>query len=366
MKRNVVLLARCWIVTATLLMCGGLCAQDDAVSPVDDEGRVVSFQRDIVPIFVDRCLECHGPEDAKNDFRVDDVDSVMGYVEAEDAELSTMYADYLITDSEDELMPPASHGGPLSAGELALIRVWINEGADWPDDAVVAAPDAEAQPAPAPQPTAQNRTLMDRVWAFQGYFHPATVHFPIALLLFGAFFVVLGWKWPSVGTQIPLACLLLGAPTAIVATLMGWSFATEQGYGGWTTIDFDSEVFWHRWSGVIVAALAALFALIALVSLRKDETKLTGVWKGGLLVLALLVGLVGHQGGELSYGHDFYPKAFRILLGTPDEDPGEAKEVVAAAASAVTREAESKSDSGAESAATSSPPAAKLDDLSKK
>ena len=32
-----------------------------------------------------------------------------------------------------------------------------------------------------------------------------------------------------------------------------------------------------------------------------------------------MVGAVGHQGGEMSYGADFYPKAFRILLGTSEE-----------------------------------------------
>ena len=40
---------------------------DESVSPVDDDGHLVRFQRDIVPIFRDRCLECHGPDDAKND-----------------------------------------------------------------------------------------------------------------------------------------------------------------------------------------------------------------------------------------------------------------------------------------------------------
>ena len=291
---------------------------DEEISPLDADGRVVDFQRDIAPILVKRCLECHGPEDAKNDFRVDDQETMMMYVEPEDLDASTMYVDYLITDSEDELMPPKSKGGPLSASELALIRVWIEEGAHWPEGATVAAPDQDTpekkEPAPVPQSLAQ------RVWAFQGFLHPATVHFPIALLMFGAFFVILGVKWPAVGTQIPLACLLLGAPAAIAATLMGLSFATQQGYPGWTTVDFDKEWFWHRWSGVIVAVVATILALIALISLRREETKLTAVWKVGLLVVAGMVGAVGHQGGELTYGKTFYQNAFDILLGKSEEN----------------------------------------------
>lgn len=295
----------------------------ESISPLDDEGRLVQFDLHIAPILRNRCLECHGPDDAKNDFRVDDQYSMLGYVEPGEAEFSTLYSDYLTTDDEDLLMPPVSHGGPLSSMELALIRVWINEGADWPEDyefvsAEVEEGDSAAEEVQAVPPPL---SVSARVWAFQGYLHPATVHFPIALLLFGALFVVLGLKWPTIGTQIPMACLLMGAATAIVATLMGWSFATQQGYGGWAKVDMDSEVFWHRWSAVIVTLLATVLSVIAIVAVWRQRRGLHVVWKTGLLLVAVLVGLVGHQGGELTYGHDFYPKAFRILWGSPQQTP---------------------------------------------
>ena len=108
--------------------------EPEAVWPLDEEGRLVQFGRDIAPILQDRCLECHGPEDAKNDFRVDDRDLMLDYIEPEDVEYSTLYTDYLTIEDEDMLMPPKSHGGPLSASDLALIRVWIEEGAYWPED----------------------------------------------------------------------------------------------------------------------------------------------------------------------------------------------------------------------------------------
>lgn len=288
-------------------------------TPLTD-GRIVDFQRDIVPVFENHCLECHGPEDAKNDFRIDDPDSVFSYVEAEDVESSSLYVDYILSDDPDYMMPPPSHGGPLSASEISLIKVWIEEGADWPEGVTMG--DGSDAKAPEEDTPKAARSLFGRVWGFQGFFHPATVHFPIALFTFGAFFVVLGWKWPELGKQIPLACLLLGAPSAIGATLMGWAFATEQGYGSWTKVDFDSEVFWHRWSGVIVTVLAVVFALIALKAWKTKDAKLDKIWRVGLLVIAGIVGLVGHQGGELSYGKDFYPKAFRILFGTEGEEQG--------------------------------------------
>lgn len=289
--------------------------ESETVWPLDEEGRLVQFERDIAPILRSRCLECHGPEEAKNDFRVDDRDLMMDYIEPEEIESSTMYVDYLTIDDEDMMMPPKSHGGPLSAADLALIRVWIEEGADWPDDVELGQEEGAAESEPVAKP-APPKSLGDRVWVAQGFLHPATVHFPIALLVFGALFVVLGWLWPSVGTQIPLACLLLGSLSAVVSTLMGWAFAPEQGYGsGWNVLDWDREIDVHRWSGVVVSAVSTLFALIALVAVSRDSPKLNKVWKAGLLLCAAMVGAVGHQGGEMSYGSDFYPKAWRILTG---------------------------------------------------
>ena len=304
----------------TLLGDGHLFAQERVA--VDENGHIVDFQRDIVPIFQTHCLKCHNEEEAKADFRIDDPESVFSYVEPEDLESSSLFVDYLLSDDPEMLMPPPSKGGPLSPQELSLVRVWIEEGATWPEDVTIE--EAGAEPGEASEQTAEPvaqtpKSLAERVWAFQGFLHPATVHFPIALFLFGAFFVVVGWFWPPLGKQIPLACLLLGAPTAIASTAMGFSFATEGGYGSWLKIDMDSEIFWHRWSGVIVTVVSTVLAIIALLGIRKQSAKMERSWKIGLLLVAGMMGAVGHQGGELSYGADFYPRAFRILLGNDGE-----------------------------------------------
>ncbi|OYP35769.1 c-type cytochrome domain-containing protein [Rhodopirellula sp. MGV] len=301
------------------IVCNLATAQDRV--PLNEDGHVMDFERDIRPIFIARCFECHNAKEAKADFRIDDAETVLSYLEPGDAELSTMFADYMLSDDPDMMMPPPAKGGPLLPAELAMIRVWINEGANWPEGVTVSATPLEEMletDLEAPQGDDSEKSLVERVWSFQGFFHPATVHFPIALFLLGGAFVVLGWKWPAIGTQVPLACLLIGSLTAIASTAMGWSFAVEEGYGSWTKVDFDSEVFWHRWSGVIVTVLSVVFALIALSGLRRQDPSKAKIWKSGLLLIAVLVGLVGHQGGELSYGKDFYPKAFRILFGAAD------------------------------------------------
>lgn len=319
------ILKRCLVGVIFTGCCFNMATGDRRLSAqertaIDDQGHIVDFERDIVPIFRAHCLECHNEKEAKADFRIDDPDTVLAYIEPEDHESSTMYADYMLSDDPDVLMPPPSKGGPLSPQELAMVRVWINEGATWPEGVTIQVAGETATESTTPEPVADKpETLVGRAWAFQGFLHPATVHFPIALLLFGAFFVVVGWKWPSLGQQIPLACLVAGALTAIAATAMGWSFATEKGYGSWTKVDMDSEVFWHRWSGMIVAVTSSVLAIIALIGAKKQDPKTQRIWKVGLLVVAAMVGAVGHQGGEMTYGKDFYPRAFRVLLGTDGE-----------------------------------------------
>ncbi|QDS95784.1 Planctomycete cytochrome C [Roseimaritima multifibrata] len=298
-----------------LVACSGEIAFADG--PLDEDGNLVLFSRDIAPIFRGHCLECHGPEDAKADFRIDDRELTLEYIEPEDHAASPLYADYIASQYEDTLMPPTAHGNPLLPAEIALIRTWISEGANWPEGESIEA--IGVTPEEVIETLAEPKSLPLRLWVFQGFFHPATVHFPIALFLVGGLFVVLGLKWPSVGTQVPLVCLLIGTPTAIASSTMGWAFAKQLGYG--SLFDASKEIFWHRWSGIIVAVLSVVLTIIAIRAIRCGSAGLNKTWKIGLVILAGMVGLVGHQGGELHYGEDFYPKAFEQLLGSPDQAP---------------------------------------------
>ena len=304
----------------------GSCSVTMAQGPLDDDGKLVQFERDIAPIFREFCLECHSERSPKGDFRIDDRDDVLNYLEPGDVEASSLFVDFLTADSEDLLMPPPSHEKPLSVAQLSLIRTWITEGAEWPESVgLMEASDSgeAAQQAVAELPSEkQGKPFLQRLWEFQGVFHPATIHFPIALFLVGAFFVVLGWRWPAFGTQVPLACLFIGAITSVVASMMGWAFAPQQGYA--RIFDASREIFWHRWSGIILSILSVGFALVALKTLRQPRPGLDKAWKAGLLVLAGIAGLVGHQGGELNYGKDFYPDAIQRFLGSRDQ-PAEAE-----------------------------------------
>lgn len=295
--------------------------EPDALTHVDAEGKVVNFQRDIASLFATRCLECHQGEKAKGGFSIDQRDAVLEYVVPEAPLDSTLFTDYLITTDPDMVMPPPAHSGPLSAAELALVRLWIEEGANWPEDATISAPgETKAETQESITEPAAPMSLVQRVWAFQGYFHPATVHFPIALFSIGGLFVVIGVVWPKVSTQIPLACLIIGSLSGVVASLMGWSFANEQGFPSYTA-GWGAEVNAHRWSGIIVSLSGVILSAIAIQAVRKNSRTMGMVWRFGLLVLAALVGLVGHQGGELTYGPKLYERAFQRLQGPVATEP---------------------------------------------
>ena len=109
----------------------------------------VDFRRDVQPIFKAYCVGCHGPSQQMNGFRLDRRrDAMRGgtipVIGPGNSGGSRLYQ-RLIGDQYGLRMPPT---GPLSAGQINIIKAWIDQGAEWPDDA-----SGEA-PAPPPDPGA--------------------------------------------------------------------------------------------------------------------------------------------------------------------------------------------------------------------
>ena len=99
----------------------------------------VDFNREIRPILSDRCYACHGPDEGKRkaglrlDVEADafrELKSGQRALVSGDPEKSSLVQRIVSTDP-DELMPPAKHGKPLSAEQVALLRRWVTEGATW-------------------------------------------------------------------------------------------------------------------------------------------------------------------------------------------------------------------------------------------
>jgi hypothetical protein len=117
----------------------------DVKLPPPVEGKV-DFVRDVQPIFVKRCVECHGPEMQEAGFRLDrKKDAFVGgdkgpaFVAGKSA--NSLLVKYVAGVDPDLIMPP--DGDPLTKKEIGLIRDWIDQGADWPKDADLTVPASE-------------------------------------------------------------------------------------------------------------------------------------------------------------------------------------------------------------------------------
>ncbi len=102
---------------------------------------------------------------------------------------------------------------------------------------------------------------------------------------------------------------------AIVASIMGWSYAVHEGYG--TGFSFDlrgSAIDRHRWLGIAVAVVAVMLIPLARNACRTGSFKNRLAWCLGAALLAMAVSLVGYQGGELTYGEDHYLKEYERLF----------------------------------------------------
>ena len=113
----------------TLIVC--------VTTAIAGTAQAVDFQRDVRPIWLAHCTECHGADAATrvSDLRLDtgnitdltlsSGDAAVAGPNANDSELYQR-----ITSSDpDSRMPPPDHGPPLSPADQRTVWLWIEEGA---------------------------------------------------------------------------------------------------------------------------------------------------------------------------------------------------------------------------------------------
>lgn len=139
-------------VSTGLLTALGAAATVQAAGAKPDRPRV-DFNRDIRPILSDNCFRCHGPDEKKRKagLRFDtrqgafaDLDGHRALV-AGDLAASAVYQRITADDVDDRMPPPAS-GKSLTAEQIALIRRWIEQGAEWQEHWSFVAPERPALP----------------------------------------------------------------------------------------------------------------------------------------------------------------------------------------------------------------------------
>jgi mono/diheme cytochrome c family protein len=96
--------------------------------------NAVDFKRDIEPIFVKRCSECHGPDKHKGGLRLDlKAEAMKGGKSGKPAIAPGKSSESEIirrvtTDDADDFMPPK--GARLEPAQVAALRAWMGSRSD--------------------------------------------------------------------------------------------------------------------------------------------------------------------------------------------------------------------------------------------
>ncbi len=97
----------------------------------------VDFNTQVKPILEAACTHCHGAEKDKGDFRLHTKEDMIKGNEngpgltAGDLKKSAIYTTLILPHDDDMVMPPEKEG-LLDKSQIAVIKGWIEQGAEWP------------------------------------------------------------------------------------------------------------------------------------------------------------------------------------------------------------------------------------------
>lgn len=106
--------------------------------PGNGHAAEIDFERDIRPIFSEKCTLCHGPNDSKAGLRLTGIEpatkvlksGARGIVPGEPDASEVLHR--VRSSDPDEHMPPPGKGKALTEAESAKLEQWIAGGAVWP------------------------------------------------------------------------------------------------------------------------------------------------------------------------------------------------------------------------------------------
>lgn len=102
------------------------------------QNNAVDFRRDVEPILRANCYQCHGPQKAAGQLRLDVKalalkGGISGPVIVPGKAQESRLLKRVLGEGDEARMPMG--GAPLKAEQIAVLRNWINVGAVWPEDA---------------------------------------------------------------------------------------------------------------------------------------------------------------------------------------------------------------------------------------
>jgi mono/diheme cytochrome c family protein len=157
------------VATRTVLTVLGILV---GASSAAAQPALVQFEKKVRPLFIAKCVSCHGPEQQKGGLRLDSRSALLAGGDRGTAIVPGKPNDslllHVLAHDGEVKMPPKNK---LSAAEIAAVTEWVQAGAPWPDASVTAAPKPKA---------ASRQFTRDELnfWAFQPARRPAipTIH----------------------------------------------------------------------------------------------------------------------------------------------------------------------------------------------
>ena len=136
-----------WVVRLAVpsLLCGAAVAASaptlELAKLPPATARAVDFVKDIEPIFAKSCQSCHGAEKQKSEYRLDSRAAALkggeNYTPAiKPGDSAGSPLIHLVAHLVPDAKMPAK-GDPLTAGQIGLLRAWIDQGARWAEAANV-------------------------------------------------------------------------------------------------------------------------------------------------------------------------------------------------------------------------------------
>ena len=115
-------------LAASILVIASAQTSVAAEAPVD-------FAKEIAPIFARSCVGCHGPAKQKGNLRLDSrAAAVKGNAVVPNKPGESLLMKHVLGADGEARMPPEPDK-PLSTVEIAKLKLWIEQGAAWPDSA---------------------------------------------------------------------------------------------------------------------------------------------------------------------------------------------------------------------------------------